>query len=159
MKQPITKNHLGIDVSKPWFDVSLMPVIDYVKQPIITKRFDNSTSGMNAFKSWLKTSGVTLDSNSLLVIENTGVYHRLLWSFCSKHNLPLHIGNAAHIKWSLGITRGKNDVIDSVRLCQYCCKQSDELKASPALNPVFMKLKDLMSSRSRLVSAATTKSY
>jgi len=160
MKQPITKNHLGIDVSKPWFDVSLMPVIDYVKQPIITKRFDNSTSGMNAFKSWLKTSGVTLDSNSLLVIENTGVYHRLLWSFCSKHNLPLHIGNAAHIKWSLGITRGKNDVIDSVRLCQYCCKQSDELKASPALNPVFMKLKDLMSSRSRLVTQLhSTRNY
>jgi len=160
MKQPITKNYLGIDVSKPWFDVSLMPVIDYVKQPIITKRFDNSTSGMNAFKSWLKTSGVTLDSNSLLVIENTGVYHRLLWSFCSKHNLPLHIGNAAHIKWSLGITRGKNDVIDSVRLCQYCCKQSDELKASPALNPVFMKLKDLMSSRSRLVTQLhSTRNY
>jgi len=111
MKPPLTKNYLGIDVSKRWFDVSLMPVIDHVKQPIITKRFDNTSSGMNAFKSWLKTSGVTLDSNSLLVIENTGVYHRLLWSFCSKHNLPLHIGNAAHIKWSLGITRGKSDVI------------------------------------------------
>lgn len=151
MKQLLTKNYLGIDVSKPWFDVSLIRVIDHVKQPIITQRFDNTSSGMSAFKSWLKTSGVTLDTNSLLVIENTGVYHRLLWSFCSKHNLPLHIGNAAHIKWSLGITRGKNDVIDSVRLCQYCFKQSDELKASPVLNPVFMKLKDLMSSRSRLV--------
>jgi len=160
MKQPITKNYLGIDVSKPWFDVSLMSVIDYVKQTIITQRFDNTTSGMSAFKSWLKSSGVTLDTNSLLVIENTGVYHRLLWSFCSKHNLPLHIGNAAHIKWSLGITRGKNDVIDSVRLCQYCSKQSDELKASPALNPVFMKLKDLMSSRSRLVTQLhSTKNY
>jgi transposase len=160
MKQALTKNYLGIDVSKPWFDVSLMPVIDHVKQPIITKRFDNTTSGMTAFKAWLKTSGVTLDSNSLLVIENTGVYHRLLWSFCSKQNLPLHIGNAAHIKWSLGITRGKSDVIDSVRLCQYCCKQADELKATPALNPVFMKLKDLMSSRSRLVvQLHSTKNY
>jgi transposase len=160
MKQALTKNYLGIDVSKPWFDVSLMPVIDHVKQPIVTKRFDNTTSGMTAFKAWLKTSGVTLDSNSLLVIENTGVYHRLLWSFCSKQNLPLHIGNAAHIKWSLGITRGKSDVIDSVRLCQYCCKQADELKATPALNPVFMKLKDLMSSRSRLVvQLHSTKNY
>jgi transposase len=160
MKQPLTKNYLGIDVSKPWFDVSLMPVIDHVKQPIITERFDNTNSGMNAFKSWLKTSGVTLDSNSLLVIENTGVYHRLLWSFCSKHHLPLHIGNAAHIKWSLGITRGKSDVIDSVRLCQYCCKQSDELKASAVLNPVFMKLKDLMSSRTRLVTQLhSTRNY
>lgn len=160
MKQLTRKNFLGIDVSKLWFDVSLMPVIDHVKLPVITERFDNSTIGMNAFKSWLKASGVTLDNNSLLVIENTGVYHRLLWSFCSKYNLPLHIGNAAHIKWSLGITRGKSDVIDSVRLCQYCCKQSDELKVTPVLNPVFMKLKDLMSSRNRLVTQLhSTKNY
>jgi transposase len=160
MEQLFRKSYLGIDVSKPWFDVSLMPVIDHVRQPVITERFDNTIRGMNAFKSWLKATGVTLDNNSLLVIENTGVYHRLLWSFCSKHNLPLHIGNAAHIKWSLGITRGKNDVIDSVRLCQYCCKQSDELKSTPVLNPVFMKLKDLMSSRSRLVTQLhSTKNY
>lgn len=160
MKQLLRKNYLGIDVSKPWFDVSLMVVIDHVKQPIVTERFDNNSAGLKLFKAWLKTASVTLNQNSLLVIENTGVYHRQLWSFCSKHNLPIHIGNAAHIKWSLGITRGKNDVIDSVRLCQYCCKQSDELKATPALNPVFMKLKDLMSSRSRLVTQLhSTKNY
>lgn len=151
MKLLLRKNYLGIDVSKLWFDVSLMTVLDHVKQPIVTDRFDNTPNGMKDFKTWLKKQGVTFDDNSLLVIENTGVYHRLLWSFCSKHQLPLHIGNAARIKWSLGITRGKNDVIDSIRLCQYCCKQSDELKATPALNPVFMKLKDLMTSRSRLL--------
>ena len=160
MKQKNRKNYLGIDVSKPWFDVSLLPIIDHVKQSLVTERFDNTVAGMTAFKNWLKLNGVTLDENSMLVIENTGVYHRQLWNFCSKHNLPLHIGNAAHIKWSLGITRGKSDVIDSVRLCQYCCKQSDELKATPALNPVFMKLKDLMSSRSRLVTQLhSTKNY
>lgn len=154
------KNYLGIDVSKLWFDVSILPVIDHVKQPITTERFDNSTAGMKAWKAWLKLQQVSYDQNSLLVIENTGVYHRLIWSFCSTHNLPLHIGNAAHIKWSLGITRGKNDVIDSQRLCIYCCKQADELKATPVLNPVFMKLKDLMTSRSRLLAQLnSTKNY
>ena len=54
----------------------------------------------------------------------------------------------------------KSDIIDSVRLCQYCYKQSDELKATAALNPVFMKLKDLMSSRNRLVTQLhSTKNY
>jgi transposase len=85
-----------------------MAVMDHVKQALISERFDNTTSGMNAFKAWLKSTGVSLDEYTLLVIENTGVYHRLLWNFCSKYNLPLHIGNAAHIKWSLGITRGKS---------------------------------------------------
>jgi transposase len=154
------KNYLGIDVSKLWFDVSLLPVLDHQKQPMVTNRFDNTVEGMKAFKKWLKSNSVSLDENSLLVIENTGVYHRLLWSFCSKHNLPIHIGNAAHIKWSMGITRGKNDVIDSKRLCTYCYKQSDELKATPALNPVFMTLKDLMTSRSRLlVQLHSTQNY
>ena len=160
MKKVLRKNYLGIDVSKPWFDVSLLAVIDHVKQPIVTERFDNTVSGMKAFKTWLKAAIVSFDDDSLLVIENTGVYHRLLWSFCSKEHLQLHIGNAAHIKWSLGITRGKSDVIDSKRLCQYCYKQHDELKATPVLNPVFMKLKDLMSSRSRLVTQLhSTKNY
>jgi len=154
------KNYLGIDVSKLWFDVSLLVVIDHAKQPLLTERFDNNAPGIKAFRTWLKLQQVSYDSNSLLVIENTGVYHRLIWSFCSKHNLPLHIGNAAHIKWSLGITRGKNDVIDSQRLCIYCCKQADELKATPVLDPVFMKLKDLMTSRSRLVAQLhSTKNY
>lgn len=155
-----TKNYLGIDVSKLWFDVSVMAVIDHAKQPLITERFDNNVPGMKAFKTWLKLQQVTYDENSLLVIENTGVYHRLIWSFCSKHNLPVHIGNAAHIKWSLGITRGKNDVVDSQRLCMYCFRQADELKATPVLDTVFMKLKDLMSSRTRLVAQLhSTKNY
>lgn len=154
------KNYLGIDVSKPWFDVSLLVVLDHQKQPMLTERFDNTPAGMKAFKKWLACHTVSFDDSSLLVIENTGVYHRLLWSFCSKQNLQLHIGNAAHIKWSLGIARGKSDVIDSQRLCTYCHKQADELKATPPLNPVFMKLKDLMSSRSRLVAQLhSTKNY
>lgn len=160
MMHTATKNYLGIDVSKLWFDVSVMAVIDHAKQPLITERFDNNVPGMKAFKTWLKLQQVTYDENSLLVIENTGVYHRLIWSFCSKHNLPVHIGNAAHIKWSLGITRGKNDVVDSQRLCMYCFRQADELKATPVLDTVFMKLKDLMSSRTRLVAQLhSTKNY
>ena len=144
------KNYLGIDVSKLWFDISLIAVVEQAKQPVITERFGNTPTGMKAFKTWLKLQKVSYDENSLLIIENTGVYHRLIRSFCSTRNLQLHIGNAAHIKWSLGITRGKNDVIDSKRLCMYCLKQADELKATPALDPVFMKLKDLMTARSAL---------
>lgn len=149
--QQSTLHFLGIDVSKPWFDCSLMTVIDHQKQPMLSERFDNTPAGIKVFHKWLIKQGVCYNKNSLLVIENTGVYHRLIWHYCSKHGLPIHIGNAAHIKWSLGITRGKNDVVDSKRLCTYACKQADELKATPVLNPVFMQLKDLMTSRSALV--------
>lgn len=147
-----TKFYVGIDVSKLWFDASMLVVVDYQKQPMLTERFDNSPNALKLFKKWLYLQGELCADNCLVVIENTGIYHRLIWTFCSKHNLPLHIGNAAHIKWSLGITRGKSDVIDSKRLCTYCLKQADELKATAALDPVFMQLKDLMTSRTRLLS-------
>ena len=146
-----TKFYLGIDVSKLWFDLSLLTVINYEKQKMVTERFDNNESGIKKMEQWLKKQKVCFDDNTLLVIENTGIYHRLIWKFCSIHQLTIHIGNAAHIKWSFGIARGKNDIIDSQRLCNYAHKHADELKASPALNPVFIKLKDLMTSRSKLL--------
>lgn len=142
---------IGMDVSKLWFDVSIMIVINHQKQTVITQRFDNTVIGIQSLHQWLKQNQVSFDENTFVVIENTGVYHRLIWQYCSKHNLPLHIGNAAGIKWSMGITRGKSDIIDSQRLCMYAAKNADELKATPALDPVFMQLKDLMTSRTRLV--------
>lgn len=148
--QKEVKFYLGIDVSKSWFDISLMAVVDHQKQPMQSKRFDNTADGMKQLGKWLKDEKVSFDEHSLLVIENTGVYHRLIWEYCSTHNLPIYIGNAAHIKWSFGIARGKNDVIDSQRLCNYASKNADELKATAALNPVFIKLKDMITSRVRL---------
>jgi transposase len=150
--QITTKFYLGIDVSKLWFDLSLLSVINYQKQAMVTERFNNNEAGIKTLRQWLKKQKVGFDDNTLLVIENTGIYHRLIWKFCSTHQLPIHIGNAAHIKWSFGIARGKNDTIDSQRLCSYAHKHADELKATPALNPVFIKLKDLMASRSKLIA-------
>lgn len=147
-----TKFFMGIDVSKLFFDAALLPVVEHKKAEMLCERFDNSYDGIKSFEKWLKGHNVCFDDNTLLVIENTGIYHRLLWSFCSKKNLPIHIGNAAHIKWSFGITRAKNDKIDSQRLCLYAYKQADELKASPALNPVLLQLKDLMTARTKLLS-------
>lgn len=147
-----SKYFIGIDVSKPFFDASVMAVNDHEKQGIETARFNNTLEGLKAFAKWLKSFKVAMNQNTLVVIENTGIYHRLIWSFCNQKGLPLHIGNAAHIKWSFGIARGKNDRIDSIRLCRYACKEADALKATPALNPILMQLKDFMTSRTRLLS-------
>lgn len=146
------QNFIGIDVSKLWFDASLLVVKSSIKQPKETGRFDNNSAGIKAFEKWLKKFRVSFDKNTMLVIENTGVYHRLLWSFCSTRNLPLYIGNAADIKWSFGIARGKNDKVDSLRLCDYAHKHFDELKPTPAINDKLLLLKDLMTSRTKLLS-------
>jgi transposase len=159
MEQSI-KFYVGIDVSKPYFDASIMKVVNHKKEYLQTEQFANNKEGLLLFKNWCKAFGAKMLNQLFVVIENTGVYHRCIWKFCSDQNIPLHIGNAAHIKWSLGITRGKNDKIDSIRLCNYAFKNHDELKATATLNPIFMQLKDLLTARTRLLSQYTsTKSY
>jgi transposase len=147
--------YLGLDISKPFFDASLLVVSAASKQEMETAQFANDGPGIKLFEKWLKGFGVSYDANSLVVIENTGIYHRLIWKFCSSRNLPIHIGNAAHIKWSLGITRGKSDKIDSQRLCTYGYRHRGELQCTTALNPVFLQLKDLMTNRTRLMTQLT----
>jgi transposase len=119
---------------------------------MLTERFANTTAGVKVFHRWLVSFKVSFDENSLLVIENTGMYHRLLWKYCSDHGLRIHIGNAAKIKWSFGIARSKNDKVDSQRLCIYAIKHADELRATLVFSPVFLKLKDLLASRSKLLT-------
>lgn len=143
--------YIGIDVSKSWFDASLIAVVNFQKQTMQTQRFDNTKAGLKVFHKWLKKAKVTFNNHLLVVLENTGIYHRLLWQYCTTHNLPIHIGNAAHIKWSLGITRGKTDPIDSKRLCTYAFKESEDLRRMPALQACMLELKDLISARKKLI--------
>lgn len=154
--QNYQKNYVGIDVSKPYFDASLMVVINHQRQELKSERFLNTEPGLKSFRKWLLKAGVSLDTSTIIVIENTGIYHRLLWKFCGQNNIPICIGNATHIKWSFGIARGKNDVIDSKRLCNYAFTHADELKATAILNPVFLKLRDLMASRTKLLKQSNS---
>ena len=145
------KNYLGIDVSKLSFDVSLIVVVKGQKQPIVCNKFNNDALGLLSFKAWLDDYKVSFNTNSLLVIENTGIYHRLIWNFCTTHLLPIFIGNAADLKWSFGIARGKNDKVDSMRLCNYAYKNSGDIKPTTGLNKALITLKDLLSNRSKLL--------
>lgn len=145
------KNYLGIDVSKLTFDVCLLMSINGIKSELFTQQFTNDATGLKQFKEWLETNSVSFDNNTLLVIENTGIYHRLLWQFCSDNLLPIYIGNAADLKHSFGTQRTKTDKTDAALLCKYCYKNADELKATPALNSSLITLKDLLSNRSKLI--------
>ena len=69
-----TKYFIGIDVSKAFFDAALMAVINHQKQVIESAHFENTELGLKAFQKWLKIYKVSFDENTVLVIENTGIY-------------------------------------------------------------------------------------
>lgn len=153
------KCFIGVDVSKRWFDVCMM-FINEGRREIFRERFDNDVAGFKKLTQWLRLHKVPLDDNTLVVIENTGIYHRMIWEYCNQKGLPISIVNAAQLKWSLGITRGKDDVTDSERLCDYCYRHADKLKASALLDPTILRLKDLVTSRTRLLTQInSTRTY
>ena len=72
-----TLHFIGVDISKLYVDASLLTVVDHVKKEIVSERFENTHAGMKTFSKWLKNYKVSFNGNTLLVIENTGIYHRL----------------------------------------------------------------------------------
>lgn len=145
------KYFIGIDVSKHTLDVAFI-IGEYSSfSKVLWKQFNNTLQGLQQIRKWLTEMKVPLSSQTIIVIENTGIYHRLLWQFFSSLNIDLCIENAAQVKWSLGIARGKNDKVDSRRLALYAVRQQDRLKPTPVLHAAVMPLKDLLTLRNKLL--------
>lgn len=144
------KNYfVGIDVSKQTVDVAFIIRKDQEKTLPCWKVFDNNERGLYEMKTWLQSNQVPFNEDTLFVIENTGLYHRLLVKFCNKYQLPLCIENGAQVKWSLGIARGKSDKVDSRRLAVYAVRFADRLKPASVLHDGIQAIKDLITLRNR----------
>jgi transposase len=145
--------YLGIDVSKEHFDAALCLSHERIRQDTVCQRFTNDAKGIRAFDKWITTQGVGIALRPALVVvmENTGIYHRRLWQYCCDHNLHATIGNAADIKWSFGLVRGKNDLTDSIRLCDYAYRHADRLRQVDPFDEDVLLLKDLYAARRRLI--------
>ncbi len=145
------KYFIGIDVSKHTLDVAFIIHEQTFYSNMLWKQFNNTLQGLQQMKKWLTDLNVPLSEQTIIVIENTGIYHRLLWQFFSSLNIDVCIENAAQVKWSLGIARGKNDKVDSRRLALYAVRNSDRLKPTPALHCAVMPLKDLLTVRNKII--------
>lgn len=145
------KYFIGIDVSKHTLDVAFIIREQTSSSNVLWKQFNNTHQGLQQMKIWLTDMQVPLSRQTIVVIENTGIYHRLLWQFFSSLNVDLCIENAAQVKWSLGIARGKNDKVDSRRLALYAVRHMDSLKPTPALHQHVLPLKDLLMLRNKLL--------
>ena len=144
------KYFIGIDVSKHTLDVAFIIHSSSSLSKPVWKQFENSGTGLKQIQHWLTDVQVPLSNETIIVIEKTGIYHRLLWQFFSSLQVDLCIENAAQVKWSLGIARGKNDKVDSRRLALYAVRHADRLKPTPALHSAVMPLKDVLTLRTPL---------
>lgn len=146
------KFFVGIDVSKHTLDAAFISCTNKEFSSVVWKQFANNPEGLLLFKQWLHQHHIPFTEQTIVVVENTGMYHRLLWQFCYKEQLPLSIENAAQVKWSLGIARGKNDKVDSRRLALYAARHQDRLKPAVEMHAGVLQLKDLLTVRNNLVT-------
>lgn len=144
------KNFIGIDVSKNTLDISMVnnegKVIDY-------QRICNSGKEIKTVFSGLIKQHKTNYEEILFCMEYTGIYNLPLIKWLQKQQAKIWMESGSQISKSLGITRGKNDKIDSQRIAMYSFINRHKIKLWRAPREVINKLAVLLAQRSRFIKA------
>lgn len=131
---------IGIDISKNTLDIC---VLEHQE----SKHYQILNQSLQIQKFFKKLHSV----NSHICFENTGKYGWLLIDILSKLNLNFYQINALHLKRSMGLVRGKNDIVDALRIAQFIAKNYQELQVHKSKDGIIKKIQVLMSKRSLLV--------
>lgn len=141
------KYFIGIDVSKKTLDLSVLKGKDFE----FHVQIDNSIDGLNDFLKLLKKQKINI-SNCLWCAENTGVYNEHLKKICETNEMFLWIEKPLQIIRSQGITRGKNDKIDSKRIALFAYKNQDTAVKWLSPRNIVIRIKRLISLRRNLMN-------
>lgn len=143
----------GIDVSKKTFDIAL----GANAQETNTKKhcFSNNLEGYSKLEKWFSKQEVNFEE-TLFCLENTGLYHRLLASFLLSKTTSVWVETPVQIKWSMGIQRGKSDMIDSERIFRYAFRNQDKVVFYEEKDKTLQQIADYMALRERLMQCIKT---
>jgi transposase len=141
----------GVDVSKQKIDVSV--IVNNQRSQILHNSFEQSKKGFAGLKKWLVQVTGKQTRRLLICVENTGLYDDALMYYLSDNELAVSLENAANIKRSVRDSRGKTDKLDSRNIALYALTHCDELRLWERPRKQVALLQQMLSERSRLVSA------
>lgn len=144
--------YLGVDVSKETLDAAIYPCKDR-KAGFL--HISNDNKGLNEMVKWLKSRKIKTEE-LLICAEHTGVYTNNLISFTDKKSIALCLGSPLAIKKSLGIARGKNDVVDAYRIAEYAYTYREKLKLYKKPSETILQLQHLLTERRQYVKQNTS---
>lgn len=139
---------IGIDVSKKTLDFNL----SHHSNSLLHLQVDNSKKGINAFLAACKKQKVLLEK-TLFCMEFTGIYNDILIKVLSGKGVNIWVEQGLQIKKSLGMTRGKSDKVDALRISEYAYRFQDKCRLWQAPSQALKMLKNLVSLRNRLIKA------
>lgn len=139
--------YLGVDVSKKTLDITLLQgtkKIDY-------RQIENTTQAINLYLKVLKQEFSCNLKECLLCMEHTGIYNNLLLQAGYKKDLPIWLESAMQIKQPTGVSRIKNDKVDSEKIAIYAYRFKDKARLwSPSSSTVNL-LNQLSKQREKLL--------
>lgn len=144
---------IGIDISKNWIDVSLTN--DGILKQMLHIRVDNTKAGFAKLVQWMRNTTLYIRDKKhwLCCMEHTGVYTLLLCGFLEQKQIAYVLVDPLHLKYSLGLRRGKNDKEDSAHIARFIFMHHEEFEPSQILSDKLLILKNLLSLRKRLVKS------
>lgn len=143
---------IGNDISKKWIDVC--PTLNGDKSQMPHGRFDNEPKGFRLMLKFIRQSKGFPDDASrwLFCMEHTGVYTFPLCKFLETKGVDYTLVNPLHLKYCLGLRRGKSDAADAADIARFAFLHRDELKPRVLPSDKLLIIKNLLSFRHRLVS-------
>ena len=106
--------YVGVDVSSETLDIVTS-----------TGEYQKLTNDQQGYKELKKI----ISSNTLVVMEATGVYHYSLALFLYNHQIDVCVENGLRIKRyvEMDIKSNKNDKADAQKICEYAMTQKTTL--------------------------------
>lgn len=139
---------IGIDVSKDKLDV-FIHLIDY--HFIV----ENNSNGFAVLIETTCKKANCKYNDLFFCFENTGKYSKMLSVFLHTQQITFAMEPALRIKKSLGITRGKNDKVDSRRIALYAFEKRNSLVPTILPGEKIDRIKSLLSLREKLMKHRT----
>jgi Transposase and inactivated derivatives len=130
------KIFIGIDISSKTLDICVK--IDGKVQ------YFNIQNEIKAIRSLFKKYASV---ETVVAMENTGRYNWNLLEVLACMNLSVYVLSPMHLKKSLGLTRGKNDKVDSLRICSFIERNQQESRPWKPSSMPIKKLKVLLAER------------
>lgn len=131
---------IGIDISKSTLDICVLD-----KDSSVHYQIENQALQIRKFFR------VFPKNDTRICFENTGKYGWVLIEILSKLEFKFYQVNALHLKRSMGLVRGKDDVIDALRIAQFISKNHKETPLYQTSDKNIKKIQVLISKRNLLV--------
>ncbi len=138
------KEFIGIDVSKLTFDVCIYGSTAH-------RKFTNDQSGFQLFFQWIRKLSTPESMDSVLIcFEHTGMYSLTLALYLEESKCVFAMISPLEIKRSLGIVRGKNDIVDARRIAEYAYEKREKITPTKLPSKAILQLHPLLTLRDRL---------